>query len=107
MLEALAAAGAFDEIERDRARAFAAVEPILGLANRAQDEHLAGQSALFGARRDRDALRLTQYENWSAEERLRREFDAIGFFISGHPLDAYQTVLERLRGQRWAPFARA
>ncbi len=92
MLEALAAAGAFDEIERDRAKAFAAVEPILGTANRAQDEALAGQSALFGGG-GAETIRMTRHDNWSAEERLRREFDAIGFFISGHPLDAYQGVL--------------
>ena len=47
-LESLAAAGAFDELEPDRANAFAAIEPMLALANRAQDEHLAGQSGLFG-----------------------------------------------------------
>jgi DNA polymerase-3 subunit alpha len=106
VLEALAAAGAFDELERDRAKAFAAVEPILGLANRAQDDHLAGQSGLFGAG-EPEALRLSHYENWSAEERLRREFEAIGFFISGHPLDAYQKVLERLKVMSWAPFVRS
>ena len=42
-------------------------------------------------------LRLTALENWSAAERLRREFEAVGFFLSGHPLDAYQKALERLR----------
>ena len=106
VLEALAAAGAFDELERDRARAFAAVEPILAMANRAQDDAAAGQAALFGGG-EPEALKLTNYENWSAEERLRREFEAIGFFISGHPLDAYQNVLRRLRVERWASFSRA
>ncbi len=106
VLEALAAAGAFDEIERDRARAFAAVEPILALANRVQDEAAAGQSALFGVA-EPEVLSLAKSESWSAEERLQREFDAIGFFVSGHPLDGYQGVLERLRVQRWATFVRA
>jgi DNA polymerase-3 subunit alpha len=106
VLEALAAAGAFDAIERDRARAFAAVETILGVANRAQDEALAGQSALFGGG-GAEPIRVTRYDNWSAEERLKREFDAIGFFVSGHPLDAYQAVLQKLRVERWAVFARA
>ena len=40
-------------------------------------------------------------------ERLRREYDAIGFFLSGHPLDDYATVLKRLRVQSWAEFSRA
>jgi DNA polymerase III subunit alpha len=106
VLESLAAAGAFDEFERDRARAFACVEPILAVANRNQGEALAGQSGLFGGG-EQDALHLARYDNWSAEEKLRREFDAIGFFISGHPLDAYQAVLNRLRVDRWASFFRA
>jgi DNA polymerase-3 subunit alpha len=106
VLESLAAAGAYDEIERDRARAFASVEPLLAVANRTQDESLAGQSGLFGGG-EAEPLRLGRFDNWSAEEKLRREFDAIGFFISGHPLDAYQGVLQRLRVDRWATFFRA
>jgi len=106
VLESLAAAGAYDEIERDRARAFASIEPLLAVANRHQDEHLAGQSGLFGGG-EAEPLRLARFDNWSAEEKLRREFDAIGFFISGHPLDAYQGVLQKLRVDRWASFVRA
>jgi DNA polymerase-3 subunit alpha len=38
---------------------------------------------------------------------LRREFEAVGFFLSGHPLEAYEPALKRLRATRWADFARA
>jgi DNA polymerase-3 subunit alpha len=104
-LESLAAAGAFDEIEPDRATAFAAIEPVLALANRAALEKAAGQNALFG---ESDAAPLkVRAAAWPAADRLRREFDVVGFFLSGHPLEAYQGVLERLRVQRWADFARA
>jgi DNA polymerase-3 subunit alpha len=44
---------------------------------------------------------------WPLAERLQREFDSAGFFLSGHPLDAYEAVLARLRVQRFADFARA
>ena len=50
---------------------------------------------------------LPQIEPWLPAERLRREYDAIGFFLSGHPLDDYATVLKRLRVQSWAEFSRA
>jgi DNA polymerase-3 subunit alpha len=40
-------------------------------------------------------------------ERLRREYDAVGFFLSGHPLDDYATALKRLRVQSWSEFSRA
>jgi len=50
---------------------------------------------------------LPQVEPWLPADRLRREYDAIGFFLSGHPLDDYATVLKRLRVQSWAEFSRA
>ena len=40
-------------------------------------------------------------------ERLQREYDAIGFFLSGHPLDDYAAALKRLRVQSWGEFSRA
>ncbi len=103
-LESLAAAGAFDEIEPDRAIAFAAIEPVLALANRTAQEKAAGQNALFG---ESDAAPLkVRAAPWPAADRLRREYDAVGFFLSGHPLDAYQSALTRLRVERWIDFAR-
>ena len=44
---------------------------------------------------------------WLPAERLQKEFDAIGFFLSGHPLDDYAAALKRLRTQSWAEFSRA
>ena len=105
VLESLASVGTFDELEPDRARAFGAVESLLSFANHAQEEQRAGQSALFGG----DAavtLAIPKAASWPAGERLKREFDAAGFFLSGHPLDAYAGVLAKMRTQTWADFAR-
>ena len=44
---------------------------------------------------------------WTESEKLKREFDAVGFFLSGHPLEAYEAALKRLRAPRWAEFARS
>ncbi len=104
-LESLAAAGAFDTLESDRATAFASIEPMLGIANHSAFEKASGQNALFG---DAEAAPLrTRAPAWSEAERLRREFEAVGFFLSGHPLEAYDAALKRLRATRWADFARA
>ena len=46
-------------------------------------------------------------EPWLPAERLQREYEAVGFFLSGHPLDDYVAALKRLRVQSWAEFARA
>jgi DNA polymerase III subunit alpha len=105
-LESLAAAGAFDELEQNRARVFAGIEAMLALAHRREDERLAGQSALFSTEKI-DPLATIRAESWPPAERLRREFEAVGFFLSGHPLDSYAKVLEKLRVAKWADFARA
>jgi len=103
VLENLAACGAFDALCADRARVFAGVETILASANRHMDDRSVGQNALFGDDACEE-LALPKCEPWSAADTLRREFEAAGFFLSGHPLDAYRAVAKRLRLQRWDEF---
>jgi DNA polymerase-3 subunit alpha len=107
VLESLAAAGAFDTFEKNRARIFAAVDVVLARAQRAHDTAAIGQSELFGGGATREQIALPQVEPWLPAERLRREYEAVGFFLSGHPLDDYAAVLKKLRVQPWAEFARA
>jgi DNA polymerase-3 subunit alpha len=103
VLENLAACGAFDELEPNRARAFAAIEAVLATANRHAEDRKAGQNALFGAAEAADLV-LPKVQPWSAGETLRREYEAAGFFLSGHPLDAYASLLPKLRVSRWTKF---
>ena len=104
-MESLAAAGAFDCLEPERAIAFAAIEPMLAIANRGAMEKASGQSALF-CETEAPPLRA-RAAPWGEPERLRREFDAVGFFLSGHPLEAYGAALKRLRATCWADFVGA
>ena len=106
-LESLAAAGAFDELEPDRAIAFAAIEPMLALAHRAADERAAGQSGAVRRSRGRRRRSGRAPTPGRPPNGCRREFEAIGFFLSGHPLEAYEAALKRLRATRWADFVRA
>src|SRR5689334_3003519 len=107
VLESLAAAGAFDAFEKNRARVFAAVDTVLGRAQRSHDTAEIGQRELFGGGAEREQIVLPQVDPWLAAERLRREYEAVGFFLSGHPLDDYAAILKKLRVQPWAEFARA
>jgi DNA polymerase-3 subunit alpha len=108
VLESLAAAGAFDALESNRARAFAGVDAMLAVAQREYEATESGALQFsFGGPAAREAIRLPNVEAWLPAERLRREFDAIGFFLTGHPLDDYAVVLKRLRVQSWSDFARA
>ena len=107
VLESLAAAGAFDHFEKNRARVFAGVDVVLARAQHAHETAAVGQSELFGGGGQQESIMLPQVEPWLPAERLNREYDAVGFFLSGHPLDDYAAVLKKLRVQPWAEFARA
>jgi DNA polymerase-3 subunit alpha len=107
VLESLAAAGAFDELEPNRARAHAAVDTMLAVAQRAHEAASVGQNELFGGPSSRETLALGQAEPWLPAERLRREYEAVGFFLSGHPLDDYAAVLRGMKVQSWTEFSRS
>jgi DNA polymerase-3 subunit alpha len=107
VIESLAAAGAFDALDSNRARVFAGAEAILAACQRSHEAATMGQNDMFGGAADAPTIMLPQVEPWLPAERLRREYDAIGFFLSGHPLDDYATVLKRLRVQSWSEFSRA
>ncbi len=107
VIESLAAAGAFDALDSNRARVFAGAEAILAACQRSHEAATIGQNDMFGGAADAPTIMLPQVEPWLPAERLRREYDAIGFFLSGHPLDDYATALKRLRVQSWAEFSRA
>jgi DNA polymerase-3 subunit alpha len=106
-IEALICAGTLDEIEPERAKAMVAVDGMLALSNRVRDEAAAGQLDMLGSGGSAEAFRIPPFEPWAPAERLQREHDAVGFFLSGHPLDDYEHVLKRLRVQSYADFARA
>ncbi|MEA3021313.1 MAG: polymerase subunit alpha, partial [Alphaproteobacteria bacterium] len=107
VLESLAAAGAFDCIERERERAVAAVDVILAAAQRAHEAATVGQNELFGGPAAREALAVPAAAPWLPAERMQKEYDAIGFFLTGHPLDDYAPLLKGLRLQSWGELARA
>jgi DNA polymerase-3 subunit alpha len=107
VLESLAAAGAFDKLEPNRARVFAAVEAMLSAATRSHDAASVGQNELFGGASDREALRLPAVEPWTPSDRLQREYEAIGFFLTGHPLDDYAKALQRMKVLNWSEFSRS
>src|SRR3954471_15367603 len=105
VLESLAASGAFDALEKNRARVYTGVDAILATAQRQHEAAEVGQNDMFGGPSMREKIPLPAGEPWLPAERLQREFDAIGFFLSGHPLDDYAAALKRLNVQSWTAFA--
>ena len=107
VLESLAGSGAFDALEGNRARVVAALDAVIAWAQRAHDAAATGALQFsFGGPAATEPIRLPAIEPWLPAERLQKEFDAVGFFLTGHPLDDYAATLERMRVQSWAEFAR-
>ncbi len=99
VLEALVKCGAFDSLTDNRAALMAAVESALERAVRDQADREAGQTSMFDLLGGNGAKTveapLPDVEPWSKEEHLRYEKEALGFFITGHPLDHYRRLVER------------
>jgi DNA polymerase-3 subunit alpha len=97
-LESLVAAGAFDALNPNRRQSNEAVEQILRHAGLAASDRASHQGSLFGGlgAAAGPSITLPDLPDWPAMERLKREFEAIGFYLSAHPLDAYGKTLERL-----------
>ena len=96
-LENLVRAGAFDRMENNRARLFAASETILRRAQARHDEKSSGQIGLFGGGASKpEPLRMPDIPDWPPLERLAYEAEAVGFHLTAHPLDAYAQALRRL-----------
>ena len=107
-IEALAAAGAFDAIEPDRASVFAGAEVLLATASQAADERVSGQGGLFGGdTATMPAVQLPRTEPWSLAEAMAREKDAFGFYFSAHPVSSYQALTEGLRARSFGDLCAA
>ena len=107
VLESLAAAGAFDKIDNNRAVVHASVEQMMGIAQLTHEAAEVGQNELFGGPSHRETLRMPKVEPWTPSERLQREYEAIGFFLTGHPLDDYAKTLKRMNVMNWAEFCKS
>jgi len=95
-LESLAKAGAFDCFNPNRAQVLAAVGAILGMASRTSADAEMGQNDFFGGDDMVEDVVLPDIEPWLPQEKLTAEFEAIGFYLSGHPLDEYVSSFEKL-----------
>jgi DNA polymerase-3 subunit alpha len=106
-LETLVNAGAFDELAPRREQAFAAIDAIVGTAQRLNADKTDGIVDMFAADKPEPIILTQNVTPWSVTERLEREHSAVGFHLSAHPLDQYAALFERLRVSTWADFERA
>ena len=90
MLESLIKAGAFDFTGRDRAELFACIDDALASSAALQRDRVAGQVSLFDEQTHAaTGARRQAISPWTEHEKLSYEKELLGFYVSGHPLDAY------------------
>ena len=95
-LEMLARAGAFDVLDPNRRRVIESLDPLVSYSAAIHEQKSSSQVSLFGeAGDDLPEPRLPRCDDWLPAERLAEEFKAIGFYLSGHPLDDYLPALKR------------
>lgn len=100
VLEALVKAGAFDVLGAHRSQYHAVIERAYQIGVGAQKDKLNNQCVLFGAAAGADVSAieeelLPRLDEWPDSELLAYEKEALGFYLSKHPLDAHREVIER------------
>ena len=97
-MENLIRAGALDGLHGNRRELLENIEGLLGYAEAMWRDAQSSQDSLFGGSDALDSsVRLRQVDDWGGMDRLREEFDALGLYLSAHPLDDYVGRLERLK----------
>lgn len=91
-LEGLVLAGAFDSVDKNRAKLFDAVEAAIDFSHKAQNSKILSANSLFGGD---EQVRITEPKlkevtPWTELEILARERQVIGFYVTGHPLRKYE-----------------
>ena len=101
VMESLIKCGAFDSLGHRRSQLFAVLDEALEYGQAKKKERMAGQMSLFdlmdaGQDQGVSSLALPDIPEWSTAELLANEKEALGFYISGHPLDPFREDLQRL-----------
>ena len=94
-IESLIMSGAFDSIDTHRARLFENVELAMKASQAAQEERARGQMNIFGDIEEKPPITVTfaDTSEWKPLERLMKEKEQLGFYVSGHPLEEYGDII--------------
>ena len=103
-LEGLVKAGAFDSINNNRQSLFNSIPNFILKTKSIFENKAADQIDLFESDEEQDNEIVLNIEDWKFEERLSKEFEAVGFFISDHPLNQFTEIFEDYKIQDYANF---
>ncbi len=107
ILENLVKAGAFDWTSETRAGMFGRLEQVISASSSLQRDRASGQVSMFDAMDFAAPARTAKAgrgskaaEEWSKDERLAHEKELLGFYVTGHPLDKFRSVIDSDRYRR-------
>jgi DNA polymerase-3 subunit alpha len=93
-LEGLVKAGAFDNLNSNRQSLFSSIPNLITKSKYIFENKSNNQIDLFGENENQENEIINNIEDWKFEERLSKEFEAVGFFISDHPLNQYKEIFD-------------
>ncbi|MDA9604035.1 DNA polymerase III subunit alpha [Candidatus Pelagibacter sp.] len=93
-LEGLVKAGAFDNLNSNRQSLFDSIPNFILKTKNIYENKSANQIGLFSEDEDNENDIINDIQDWKFEERLSKEFEAVGFFISDHPLNQFTEIFE-------------
>ncbi|MDA7750485.1 DNA polymerase III subunit alpha, partial [Candidatus Pelagibacter sp.] len=103
-LEGLVKAGAFDNIDNNRQALFNSIPNFILKTKNIYENKVANQIDLFDSDEKQDNEIVINIEDWKFEDRLSKEFEAIGFFISDHPLNQFKEIFDDYKIVDYAKF---
>ena len=93
-LEGLVKAGAFDKLNLNRQSLFVSIPNFITKSKNIFENKSVNQIDLFGENENQDNNLISKINDWDFEERLSKEFESVGFFISNHPLNQFKDIFE-------------
>ena len=103
-LEGLVKAGAFDNINSNRQALFYSIPNIITKSKNIFENKSANQIDLFSEDENTKDDIINNIEDWKFEERLAKEFEAVGFFISDHPLNQFTEIFNDYKINEYTKF---
>ncbi len=91
-LEGLVKSGAFDSINQSRQAMFDLISKLIQRSKNIFDNKAVNQIDLFDAEHSSEENFVLSKSDWKFEERLTKEFESVGFYISDHPLNQFKDI---------------
>ncbi len=103
-LEGLVKAGAFDKLDNNRQSIFNSIPNMIIKSKNDFDNKIANQINLFEEIDENETSIISHIKDWEFEERLSKEFEAVGFFISDHPLNQFKEIFQDYKIMEYQKF---